>query len=67
MEFETWELARLEDRNVNVFVPFIRLFDDPHLLRSAARIAKELEIARTFGGGHLVFCNLKNLHRYPEL
>ena len=67
MEFEASELARLEDRNVNVFVPFIGLFDDPHLLRSAARIAKELEIARIFGGGHLVFCNLKSSQRYPEL
>ena len=67
VEFEASELARLEDRNVNAFVPFIGLFDDPHLVRSVARISKELEIAKTFGGGHLVFCNLKSLHRYPEL
>jgi len=55
VEFEASELTRVEDRNVNAFVPCIGLFDDPHLVRSAARIAKELEIARTFGGGHLAF------------
>ena len=67
VEFEASEFARLEDRSANVFVPFIGVYDDPHLVRPAPRIAKELEIARTFGGGHLVFCNLKTLHRYQEL
>ena len=67
VEFEPSELVRLEDRDANVFVPFIGVFNDPHLVRSSARIAKELEIARTFGGGLLVFCNLKTLHRYQEL
>ena len=67
VEFEASELVRLEDRDVNVFVPFIGVFDDPYLVRPATRIAKELEIAKTFGGGHLVFCNLKTLDRYQEL
>ena len=67
VEFEASELSRLEDRDVNVFVPFIGVFDDPHLVRPAARIARELEVARAVGGGHLVFCNLKTLHRYQEL
>ena len=67
VEFEASELARLEDRDVNVFVPFIGVYDDPNLVRPAARIARELDIARTFGGGNLVFCNLKTLHRHQEL
>ena len=67
VEFEASELARLEDRDENVFVPFIGVYDDPHLVRPAARIARELEVARTYGAGHLVFCNLKTLKRYQEL
>ena len=67
VEFEASELAHLSDGNMNVFLPFIGVYDEPHLVRSAPRIARELEIARTFGGGHWVFCNLKTLHRYHEL
>ena len=67
VEFEAAEMKRLEDRSANVFVPFIGVYDDPYLVRSAERIAKELEIAGKYADGHVVFCNLKTLKRYPKI
>jgi len=55
--FEAAEHARLAGSE-NEFVPFVGMFDEPHLRRSPDRLARELEIATEYGNGSLVFCTL---------
>ncbi len=63
--FEAAEHKWLEDRSANVFVPFIGLYGDPHLVRPPERVAREFEIAAQYG--HVVLCNLETPKRYPEI
>lgn len=65
--FEARRMKALENPAYNRFVPFIGLFDKPHLLRSPERIAAEVAIALEYGEGHLVFCSLRTLWRYPDI
>lgn len=67
VEFEAQEMKELEDPSINRFVPFIAQFEHPYLVRTAERIGQELEIAKRYGEGNLIFCNLKSLKLYPEL
>ena len=65
--FEASEMKRLEDRSANVFVPFIGVYSDPYQVRSADRLAQELEIAGRYGDGHVAFCTLDAPRKYPEV
>ncbi|MEM7134278.1 MAG: hypothetical protein AAF702_48860 [Chloroflexota bacterium] len=67
VEFEAQEMKRLEKPENNRFVPFIGIFDEPYLRRSGERIARELAIAKQYGEGHLVFCNLEAIQQYPDV
>lgn len=63
--FEAAEMKRLEDRDANVFVPFIGVYADPYQMRSPERLAQELEIAGRYG--HVVLCTLDAPRKYPEV
>lgn len=65
--FEASEMRQLEEPSINRFVPFIGMFHDPQLVRTPARLAAELAIARRYGGDHLIFCSLRVLQEYPDL
>ena len=65
--FEAQQMKAQEDTQYNRFVPFIGMFDHPYLARSPERIAQELAIAQEYGEGHLVFCSLQSLQRYPDV
>ena len=67
VRFEAQQMKRLENPARNRFVPFIGLFDQPHLLRTPSRIAGEMTIGLEYGAGGLVFCSLYTLWRYPEI
>lgn len=67
VRFEARQMKRLENPANNRFVPFIGLFDKPHLLRTPPRIAAEMTIALEYGVGSLVFCSLYSLWRHPEI
>lgn len=67
VRFEAEQSKRLENPARNRFVPFIGLFDQPHLLRTPPRLAAELSIALENGAGNLVFCSLYSLWRHPEI
>ena len=60
-------MKRLEDRSHNTFVPFVGLYADPYLVRSADRVEKEFEIAARHGDGHVVLCSLETPKKYPEI
>lgn len=57
VEFEAMEHARRAGE-ANEFVPFIGLFDEPHLRRPVERVRREIEIALDHGEGNLVFSTL---------
>ena len=67
VRFEAEQMKRLENPARNRFVPFIGLFDQPHLLRTLPRMAAEMPIALEYGAGSLVFCSLYSLWRHPEI
>ncbi|MSS70928.1 MAG: hypothetical protein EXS64_05505 [Candidatus Latescibacteria bacterium] len=63
--FEAAEMKRLEDPSANTFVPFIGAYGDPYQVRSADRLAQELEVAGRYG--HVVLCTLEAPRKYPEI
>lgn len=67
VEFEAAEHKRLETPSRNRFVPFLAMYDRPHLLRSPDRLTCELEIAVDYGDGHVVFSELQPLKRHEAL
>jgi hypothetical protein len=67
VEFEAQEIKRLEEPENNRFVPFLGMFDDVYLVRQPARVTQELAIAKRYGEGHLVFCDLQVLQTYPAV
>ncbi len=67
VELEAQLHKQLENPDRNRFVPFIGLYADPYQTRSAARIARELEIALEYGKGSLVFCTLQAPAETPEV
>ena len=67
VRFEAEQMKCLENPARNRFVPFIALFDQPHLLRTPPRMAAEVSIALEYGAGNLIFCSLYTLWRNPEI
>lgn len=67
VRFEAQQMKALENPVHNRFVPFIGLFDKPHLLRTLPRIGAELAIGLEYGAGSLVFCSLYTLWQHPEI
>ncbi|MGA1195309.1 MAG: hypothetical protein ACO36I_02280 [Candidatus Latescibacterota bacterium] len=65
--FEAAEMKRLEDTSVNRFVPFIGIYDTGGHVRSAERLAKELEIALTYGENRVVVSRLTTLQQHTHL
>jgi hypothetical protein len=65
--FEAAEMKRLENTSVNRFVPFIGIYDTGGHVRSAERLAKELEIALTYGENRVVVSRLTTLQQHAHL
>ena len=60
-------MKRLENPEINRFVPFIGIHDLPSFVRTPERLAKEIEIALKYGDGNLVISRLNTLQKYPGL
>ena len=60
-------MKRLENPEVNRFVPFIGIHDMPDFVRTPERLAGEIEIALKYGEGRLVLSRLSTLQDHPEL
>ena len=67
VEMEAAEMKRLENQEINRFVPFIGIHDLPGFVRTPGRLAREIEIALKYGDGNLVISRLNTLQKYPEL
>ena len=67
VEMEAAEMKRLENPEINRFVPFIGIHDLPGFVRTPERLAKEIEIALKYGGGNLVISRLSTLQKHPGL
>ena len=68
VEFEAAEHARLARQSeVNTFVPFIGLFDDPYHRRTGERVKRELEIGLEYGDENVVLCTLGLLREDPSV
>lgn len=67
VEFEAAEMKRLADRSINQFVPFIGIYDMAGYVRSAERLAQELEIALKYGEGSVVVSRLVSIQRHEHL
>ena len=67
VEMEAAEMKRLENPEINRFVPFIGIHDLPGYVRTPGRLAREIEIALKYGAGNLVISRLNTLQKYPEL
>ncbi len=67
VEMEAAEMKRLENPELNRFVPFIGIHDLPGFVRTPGRLAREIEIALKYGGGNLVISRLNTLQKYPGL
>ncbi len=67
VEMEAAEMKRLENPEINRFVPFIGIHDLPGYVRTPGRLAREIEIALKYGDGNLVISRLNTLQKYPEL
>ena len=67
VEMEAAEMKRLEDPEINRFVPFIGIHDLPSFVRTPERLAREIEIALKYGDGILVISRLNTLQKHPEL
>lgn len=64
--FEAERHARLAG-DKNTFTPFVGVLDNPYLRRSPDRIAKEVDIARRYGDGNLVFSTLTTLETNDDI
>ena len=67
VEMEAAEMKRLENPEINRFVPFIGIHDLPGFVRTPERLAREIEIALKYGGGNLVISRLNTLQNHPGL
>ena len=67
VEMEAAEMKRLENPEINRFVPFIGIHNLPGFVRTPERLAREIEIALKYGGGNLVISRLNTLQKYPGL
>ena len=67
VEMEAAEMKRLENPEINRFVPFIGIHDLPDFVRTSERLAREIEIALKYGDGNLVISRLNTLQDHPEL
>ena len=67
VEMEATEMKRLENPEINRFVPFIGIHDLPGFVRTPERLIREIEIALKYGDGNLVISRLSTLLKYPGL
>ncbi len=67
VEMEASEMKRLENKDLNRFVPFIGIHDMPNFVRTPKRLAKEIEIALKYGEGSVVISRLTTLQKHPAL
>lgn len=67
VEMEVAEMKRLENPEINRFVPFIGIHNLPGFVRTPERLAREIEIAMKYGDGNLVISRLNTLQNHPGL
>ena len=67
VEMEAAEMKRLENPEINRFVPFIGIHNLPGFVRTPERLAREIEIAMKYGDGNLVISRLNTLQNHPGL
>ena len=60
-------MKRLENLEINRFVPFIGIHNLPGFVRTPERLAKEIEIALKYSSGNLVISRLNTLQDHPGL